>query len=401
MSGIDWDLVDYVVESGDESTTDVNDARALPPQCYTSYSFFEFEKRALFDREWLCVGRADLIPNPGDYLTITINDDPLLVVHGLDGHIRVMTAVCQHRSHLLAEVPGHTDRIFRCPLHYWSYDTEGRVVNATGMKKARNFDKSDYCLPQLKVEVWEGFIFANHDWDAKPLAPTLSKLSDEMVNYDVAHMVSIPTMDIPDYAWNWKQMIENAMEPFHTHFLHKGPHDFAPWPDFVTWDDDDGQIMHPTRFVVRDGAFNAIHKALLPTIEALTEEQHSRVMFATVPPLLFLGLVPDHMFYFLILPEGPRQITLRVGLSFPPASMQTPNFEHIVKMIIDGIMIYNDEDVKANTSVQKGMRSRYASRGRYAAEEETLPQLNRWLVRRYRDFYNLARAGGRVPAGVS
>src|SRR5205807_1571578 len=290
---------------------------------------------------------------------------------------------------------------FRCPLHYWSYDTEGRVVNATGMKKARNFDKSDYCLPQLKVEVWEGFIFANHDWDAKPLAPTLSKLSDEMVNYDVAHMVSIPTMDIPDYAWNWKQMIENAMEPFHTHFLHKGPHDFAPWPDFVTWDDDDGQIMHPTRFVVRDGAFNAIHKALLPTIEALTDEQHSLVMFATVPPVLFQGLVPDHMFYFLILPEGPRQITLRVGLSFPPASMQTPNFEHIVKMIIDGIMIYNDEDVKANTSVQKGMRSRYASRGRYAAEEEMLPQLNRWLVRRYSDFYNLARAGGRVPAGVS
>ena len=381
-------LVDAdVLDSMKSSIADVSDGRYMPPYVYASEEWFEFEKAAVYDRSWLCVGRLDLLRQPGDYYTVTINDDPLMVVMDDEGQVRVMSSVCQHRGHLLAEDSGNAETgLFRCPLHHWSYDLKGRLRHAPEMGKTNDFSRSDVCLPQLKVELWQGFVFAHFDDDAPPLAPTLAKLEAEMANYDVANMVSLPPMDIEGYPWNWKVMLENFMEPYHNAYLHKGIHDFALGHGFVDHTPDENVIMHPTGFDRELGAFNPLHKALLPEIEGLSDQQRRQVMFAMIPPMMPLGLVPDHMFYFLVLPHGANQITIRVGLCFPPESLQVRNFGKIVDWIVDGIMMYNDQDVEADTSVQKGLRSRFAPRGRFSWKETTVAQLNRWLHKRYAEY---------------
>ncbi len=381
-------LVDAdVLDSMKSSIVDVSDGRYMPPYVYASEEWFEFEKAAVYDRSWLCVGRLDLLRQPGDYYTVTINDDPLMVVMDDEGQVRVMSSVCQHRGHLLAEDSGNAETgLFRCPLHHWSYDLKGRLRHAPEMGRTNDFSRSDVCLPQLKVELWQGFVFAHFDDDAPPLAPTLAKLEAEMANYDVANMVSLPPMDIEGYPWNWKVMLENFMEPYHNAYLHKGIHDFALGHGFVDHTPDENVIMHPTGFDRELGAFNPLHKALLPEIEGLSDQQRRQVMFAMIPPMMPLGLVPDHMFYFLVLPHGANQITIRVGLCFPPESLQVRNFGKIVDWIVDGIMMYNDQDVEADTSVQKGLRSRFAPRGRFSWKETTVAQLNRWLHKRYAEY---------------
>jgi len=65
------------------SNLPIEDAESLPPLCYTDGGFYEFEKEAVFNHEWLCVGRDDQIPNAGDYLAVTVASEPLLVVQGL------------------------------------------------------------------------------------------------------------------------------------------------------------------------------------------------------------------------------------------------------------------------------------------------------------------------------
>ena len=381
-------LVDAdVLDSMKSSIVDVSDGRYMPPYVYASEEWFEFEKAAVYDRSWLCVGRLDLLRQPGDYYTVTINDDPLMVVMDDEGQVRVMSSVCQHRGHLLAEDSGNAETgLFRCPLHHWSYDLKGRLRHAPEMGRTNDFSRSDVCLPQLKVELWQGFVFAHFDDEAPPLAPTLAKLEAEMANYDVANMVSLPPMDIEGYPWNWKVMLENFMEPYHNAYLHKGIHDFALGHGFVDHTPEENVIMHPTGFDRELGAFNPLHKALLPEIEGLSDQQRRQVMFAMIPPMMPLGLVPDHMFYFLVLPHGANQITIRVGLCFPPESLQVRNFGKIVDWIVDGIMMYNDQDVEADTSVQKGLRSRFAPRGRFSWKETTVAQLNRWLHKRYAEY---------------
>ena len=378
---------DPTLQSLAESTVDVADAKYLPGWVYNSEDWFEYEKASVFDRSWLALGRADFLKKPGDYYTITVNDEPLIVVMDDEETIRVMSAVCRHRGHLLVEDAGCVERgLFRCPLHHWSYDLQGRLRHAPEMVKTNNFDRSEICLPQLKVELWQGFVFGHYDHDAPPLAPSLKRLEEEFKNYDVEHMVSLPTLDITDYPWNWKVMLENFMEPYHNAYLHKGIHDFALGHGFVDHSPDENVIMHPTGFDRPDGAFNPIHQALLPSIPTLTEEQRSRVMFAMIPPMMPLGVVPDHMFYFLVLPSGANKITLRIGLCVPPSAFAVENFEKRIDWLVDGIMMYNDQDVVADTAVQKGSRSRFAPRGRYSWKETTVVQLNRWLVKRYRDY---------------
>src|SRR5690242_3974544 len=59
-----------VLELLRESTVDVADARYLPGWVYSSEEWFEFENEAIFNRSWLCVGRAGFLQKPGDYYTV-------------------------------------------------------------------------------------------------------------------------------------------------------------------------------------------------------------------------------------------------------------------------------------------------------------------------------------------
>src|SRR5437867_1844673 len=75
-------------------------------------------------------------------------------------------------------------------------------------------------LPQLKVELWRGFIFVNFDPAARPLAPTLTKLEPYMAGYDLDSMVTIaPEVTAEPVPWNWKMLLENYIEPYHTQFV--------------------------------------------------------------------------------------------------------------------------------------------------------------------------------------
>src|SRR5580704_6284520 len=109
-----------------------NEAAApmLPKQCYTSPAFFEFEREAVFARNWVCVGRTDQLAEPGDAFSFWVAGEPLIIVRGAAGDIRAMAGVCQHRGHVLSCGGDHPKGLFRCPLHFWTYDLQGRLVGA-------------------------------------------------------------------------------------------------------------------------------------------------------------------------------------------------------------------------------------------------------------------------------
>jgi nitrite reductase/ring-hydroxylating ferredoxin subunit len=374
----------------DASAGSVAEAIALPPECYTSTEWFEFERRAIFDREWLALGHHSFIPNIGDYFSITILEEPLLVVRGKDGDIRVMSAVCRHRGHVLGQASGNADS-FTCPFHGWTYGLDGALLAAPEMSGTLPLEelRRTQCLPVLRSDIWNGFIFVNFDGNAEPLAPRLKVLSEQVTNHHMADLVAPPTVDWTGNPWNWKFMQENALEPYHTHYLHSGPHDFAPsrLASFFDWDEaDDGAIFHPTGFLHVDGGFNVSGRCLMPAIPTLTEDERKRVMFAAVMPNLFFGAQPDCVFFYLILPESPGAITLRVGLLTTIENLSLPTAPLLLKGTVDGISVYNDQDVVANTLTHRGLKSRFAPRSRYAPKEKTLAQINTWLVKRYKSY---------------
>lgn len=381
-------LTDELLASFDDSTGPVDEARLLPPVLYTSPEFFEFERRAIFQREWLCVGRADQLAEPGDFRCITIAGEPLIVVRDADGELRVMSAVCRHRGMVLAEGSGNCRR-FTCPYHHWSYGLDGKLLGTPAMDRAVGFDPAEHGLVELKTELWQGFVMANFDPGAAPFGPTMAKIDAMLENYGLETTTTLEGKTIPGLAWNWKVMMENFNDPYHASRLHGPLQTFAPshMNDFLDWDDDDGAIGRIQHFTDMDGSFNPTKRCLLPVFANLTEDQRRRGGFVLIPPTLALAIVPDEVAYFIISPDGPGHITIHIGYCFESSALNDPMFEYLFEAAEAGVNNFNVQDIYADEMTQKGLNSHLAPRGRYSWQEETLVQFNRWLVKRYRQSW--------------
>lgn len=84
--------------------------------------------------------------------------EPLLVVRADDGVARVLSNVCRHRGMPVAEGAG-TIRRFVCPYHAWSYGRDGVLANAPRMS-GKGVTAGSCRLPELRTEIWNGFIYA-------------------------------------------------------------------------------------------------------------------------------------------------------------------------------------------------------------------------------------------------
>jgi phenylpropionate dioxygenase-like ring-hydroxylating dioxygenase large terminal subunit len=380
------------------SVRDISGARSLPSSLYTSERFFAFEKNAIFFKEWLALGHQNQIRNPGDYFTVQILDEPLIVARQQDGSIKVLSAICQHRGHPLIfdcqkEQTGNAPG-FVCPYHAWTYQLDGQLRGAPEMSQTVPLaqQRRDTHLPELKVEIFHGFIFANFDLDAAPLRPTLDKADAELGNYDFADMEVMPTL-LHNYPWNWKISLENGLEPYHTSYVHKGYHEVAPaqnaaFTDWDDWKEGENYLTHITWFdgKRKDSAFNPTGKAQFPIIGKLTEEERSRTVFSAVPPTLFICLLPDQAFTFRIFPRTVNSIDLLLNFYYPKATTELPNFDWMRKIQVSATSMFGDQDEVTNATMQQAFKSRFAPRGRYSHLESILPQFNRWLLEKYRGY---------------
>jgi phenylpropionate dioxygenase-like ring-hydroxylating dioxygenase large terminal subunit len=392
MSRVD----DEPFTSFEASIRDVNEACLLPPELYVSADWFAFEKEAIFGHSWLCVGRESQVPEPGDWYAFEIVDEPLIVVRDQRGDVRVLSAVCRHRGMVVAEGGGSCSK-FTCPYHHWSYALDGRLLGAPAMERAVGFRKEEHSLPSLAVEIWQGFIFASFDRHAPPLAPSLCELEDPLEHFELGTAVWRAGKTLTDLPWNWKVMLENFNDPYHASRLHEPLQTFAPsgMSDFYEWRDEANHVSRVQHFTQIDGSFNPTMKCLLPVFPSLTEDERRRGMFILIPPTLALAVVPDEVAYFIVKPQSATAITIDIGYCFHPKALDEPLFEYLFEQAEAGVNNFNVQDVYADTMVQRGLRSRFAPRGRYSWQEGTLPQLNRWLVKRYREHRSAWRGSTR------
>ena len=383
---------DAFLASLEDSVRPTAEAVTLPADIYRSPEWFAFEQATIFEHEWLCVGRADRIPEIGDYFTVTLLDEPLIVVRSKDGEVRVLSAVCQHRAMTVAEGSGNCTT-FTCPYHHWVYGNDGRLLGAPAMHRTENFDKAGFGLPSLPVHIWHGFVFTTFAEEPHPFGDRFAKVEPYLRNFDLEHAVTPTVQTFPGMPWNWKVMFENFNDGYHANKLHAGIHDFCPSDnaEFTGWDDQDGAVVRTNRFIHIDGGFNPMQKALLPLFPSISEEERWRVTFALLPPNLMIGLAPDQIFYFRLDPTSVGTIDLVVGYVLHPKSLEHPLFDLLFAQSELGVRVIIEQDIDATTRVQKGLQSRFAPRSRYSWQEEAQNQLNRWLVRRYRDHWDKRR----------
>jgi choline monooxygenase len=286
---------------------DAGAALTLPPAFYTSEDFFALERAHIFEKEWLCLGRAEEVPNPGDYFATEMLGEPLIVVRGEDGGIRVLSNVCRHRASTIVEGRGNA-RHFVCPYHAWTYGIDGRLATAPYMDRVAGFDVDRHPLPELASATWQGFVFVNLDGKAPPLAPRLAALDDLLRNQHPAEMTSQWTRAYPCDA-NWKCVAENALEAYHLSVLHRTTlHSSTPTRLAEKLPCGDAYTAYRSHY---DPNFQPD----LPVHPDVTEaEKRFSVLFFVYPTLL-VSVAARRISYLCLDPHAADRVTVRQGLA--------------------------------------------------------------------------------------
>jgi phenylpropionate dioxygenase-like ring-hydroxylating dioxygenase large terminal subunit len=359
-------------------------ATTLPAQAFTSPALYEREVERLFSREWLCAGRADQVPKPGDYYTLDLLGDKLVIVRDRDEEIRVLSRVCRHRAAALVEGAGNT-RSFQCPYHAWTYGLDGKLVGAPHMDGAEGFDRSTCRLPQLRSELWEGWIFVNFDADAAPLGAKLEPLSKLLANYRMSEMVSLETATF-DSPFNWKVLVDNFMEAYH----HIATHRDTLQPLFPAalsnTPDNEGPysvLYMPSEPAHSSGADDAMGG--LPLVGPLGEQEQSQLVAAVVYPFHLFAPSANSLTWYQILPETFDHFTLRIFSCFPRAALDDTAVQESVQGLQAFTKIVHHQDIAACEATFAGLGARSFESGPLAPLEKAIWQFNQWWTERMTD----------------
>ena len=203
-------------EMAEMATAPADAPHGLSGRFYADDAYFQHEWANVLRRGWHCAGRIDEVPNVGDYFTLMLLGEPIVIVRDESG-IKALSNVCRHRGMRLAEGSGNIKR-FVCPYHAWMYGTDGTLLRAARMKNA-GFDPKACKLGEFHVIERFGFVYICLADEAPDFDTSVDGLWDlisayEPENYELVHSAT------EIWKTNWKCLVENFMEGYHLSVVH-------------------------------------------------------------------------------------------------------------------------------------------------------------------------------------
>ena len=353
----------------------------MPPEVFTSAELLALERERIFNREWICVGRQDELQYPGDYFTTEVNQVPVIIVCNEDNELQALVNVCRHRMTKIAEGQGKT-RLFICPYHAWSYDFNGQLVNAPGMEN-KQFDKSNCRLPQLRLEIWLGFIYVNLDTEAVPLAPRLQAFTELVQHYSVEEMNTVWKKTVY-WKTNWKVLVENFLETYHISTVHTDT--LLPYGgrDLVKpIKPGDGHSFYlQGQEKEADLYSDIISPEVLIENPELTEFELFNTLVGCIFPAHLMSISWFGVLWLSLQPVCIGEIRVDWGVVGPVKGLPVNAESYKEYSFPNWIDAVNNEDKPRVEAVQQGAESGYAESGPlHAIHEETILHFIRYLSR--------------------
>jgi len=363
------------------AATPFSQADTIPPMLYSSQEVHALERERIFAREWLCPGLAADVPKPGDYITFSINDQPVLTLRGEDGVVRSFSNVCLHRMMPLVEGRGSCGRKMVCPYHAWTYDTQGKVIGAGHMGgRDPAFDKKQFRLTEIRTEIWEGWIYVTLNPDAPPVASLLAPLLPVVKNYAMEHYIPVIHQD-HEWATNWKLLNENFMEGYHLPVAHKATVGaWFPVEDTVFPEEVHDAFTYQTFTKDENARYGRAHSS---NTRLEGKERYTSILPTIFPTHMYV-LAPDHLWYLSLRPEGTGKVHLRFGIALAPEVHEAlgETRDAWVKELADFFDKVNAEDKFVVEGIYQGSRAPLASRGPLSWLEREIHDFARYLAKR-------------------
>lgn len=354
-------------------------AHWLPARAYTDAAVWQAEADRIFRKEWICVGTEKQLGDVGGFFTVTVLEQPLLVVRDASGSVRCFYNTCRHRAMRIAEGAGSA-KSFRCPYHHWTYDTQGQLIAAPAMEKTCDFDLADIRLEEVATTSWLGFIFINFSGPSKPLAPELKVVEEDIAPW------SLPELEVAleirfQCDWNWKLMWENGAEGYHVMATHKNSAQlFIPTELSFSTDFDHrvySDLHHP--YVESIPLVNRPEE-LGPIIAGLPDWIGKKTKFWMIPPSISFYVQPESVTSVNLVPNKQDHCEFVWRYHAPRALTQWSGWKAHLEAIKARIELIQSEDEGPCRVITNGMASGGWTPGRYSHLELPVWQFHQWYA---------------------
>jgi phenylpropionate dioxygenase-like ring-hydroxylating dioxygenase large terminal subunit len=278
---------------------------------YRDPAVFERELKEIWSKVWVYIGHESEVPQAGDFLRREIGRQPVLMVRGDEGVVRVLYNRCRHRGNLLCNRErGQTDT-FRCPYHGWTYAKDGALLAPTFEEGyADNLTREEFALTPLpRQDSYRGLVFAS----VSPSGISLREHLGQVTEFIDLFMDLSPTGSIAlsagvqklRYRGNWKLLPENSLEgDYHGPFIHRiafelhsrrtglsmsslyenqVPDVIRSLPGGHMVEDYRGAAMNPPK-----RAPSPVRQTYIEALESRYGRQKAHQLLTTIPPLVFV-----------------------------------------------------------------------------------------------------------------
>ena len=329
------------------------EASTIPASWYVDPRVAALERQTVFARSWHVACRVDQIAQPGQFVSLEVAGEPLVIVRGHDGVVRGFLNVCRHHAAAVVTAETGSASTFRCPYHGWTYGLDGALKGTPDFAQVANFDRASNGLVPAGVEILEPWVFVQLEQTGVSLETYL----------DGDLVAQLRSLDLARYRWadrrhytlacNWKVFIDNYLDGgYHVPHLHKGL----------------DSVLDYTEYTIETGRRFCLQSSPLVTNDAdartSSVRRGDRARYYWIHPNFMVNVYGDAMDTNLVIPRGIDRTEVVFDFYFAGASD-----EHIRASVEISEQIQH-EDVAICESVQRGLGSRAYTTGRLSVRRE-------------------------------
>jgi choline monooxygenase len=338
----------------------LSQASTIPAAWYVDPRIAELERLSVFSKTWQLVARTDQVKSPGQFVSTTVADEPVVVVRGSDGVLRAFYNVCRHHAAAVVTQPCGQASLLHCPYHGWNYGLDGSLKGMPEFEGVENFDRAQNGLVPVRVETWECFVFVNLDSHAAALTEFLGGLVERVAPLRIGKLNYFDRRTY-DIHCNWKVFVDNYLDGgYHVPHLHKGLNSVLDYKQY-TIENEDRSCLQSSPMVASDA-------------DAATgsTRKGDRAWYFWQHPNLMINCYEGYMDTNLVIPVDVDHC--HVIFDFYFADITDARREYNEQSVNVGNCV-QEEDLGICEDVQRGLKSRAYRAGRLSVRREAGEQL--------------------------